>query len=555
MKRLAFLVLTVLSLVPVWAAGPRAIYVKESDGYHKYSFGVAGDLKFSEDGKTLYVSGYDTGIKLANVEHISFDMPVGGQMSSTEHKDRILQIGDELYPKINVNDAADVLGFMAEYTNLSFCDQDEIFADFKANHPDLFDDDEEYDYRAPLNKLINAMGDMAKGNFAAVRAMGSVYTDLFTKNDLTGVFEADVNQRKWTKISDANYFELRFKGPAMGKNYTFRIEASEDYTQWAESIKLKDYDGSILTYNVTGRVPRHISCVTKMQNTVIFNTDIDFELNQENKSLDMTLAADFANIKVDNVLAIRNTSANDDLTVAIKGEKVITNTVRLKGSELLNMQGWADDMQGVLDEYEYENYGEYYYTVDGRSVVRKFGSVVTDTDILGQLQVKGHVANYDNSYDDIERYLQENDEAFSVEINRNKNLLTLTYGSEQSMNKIVEIFNNYSDASFYYDHGYQPQGFVIWNVDEDIWDDGYTVTGYWDERTNTWVDLGASYQQRDIEYITLPYLTFADGSSFAFDSKYFTGNNFRKFVNDADDIVNTINNILSDYEYDEPYPW
>ena len=71
-------------------------------------------------------------------------------------------------------------------------------------------------------------------------------------------------------------------------------------------------------------------------------------------------------------------------------------------------------MQGVLDEYEYENYGEYYYTVDGRSVVRKFGSVVTDTDILGRLQVKGHVANYDNSYDDIERYLQENDEAFRL---------------------------------------------------------------------------------------------------------------------------------------------
>ena len=55
MKRLAFLVLTVLALVPVWAAGPRAIYVKEADGYHKYSFGVAGDLKFSEDGKTLYM--------------------------------------------------------------------------------------------------------------------------------------------------------------------------------------------------------------------------------------------------------------------------------------------------------------------------------------------------------------------------------------------------------------------------------------------------------------------------------------------------------------------
>lgn len=554
MKRLAFLVLTVLALVPVWAAGPRAIYVKEADGYHKYSFGVAGDLKFSEDGKTLYVSGYDAGIKLANVEHISFDMPVGGQMSSTQHKDRILEIGDELYSKINVNDAADVLGFMAEYSNLYFCDQDEIFADFKANHPDLFDDDEEYDYRAPLNKLINSMGDMAKGNFAAVRAMGAVYTDLFTKNDLTGVFEADVNQRKWKKISDAGYFELRFKGPAMGKNYTFRIEASEDYTQWAEALKLKDYDGSILTYNVTGRVPRHISCYVKMQNTVIFNTDIDFELNQENKSLDMNLVADFANIKIDNVLAIRNTSANDDLTISIKGEKVITNTVRLKGSELLNVQGWADDMQGVLDYYD-EYYGEYYYTVDGRSVVRKFGSVVTDTDILGKLQVKGHVANYDKSYDDMERYLQENDEAFSVDINRNKNLLTLTYGSEQSMNKIVEILNNYSDASFYYDHGYQPQGFVIWNVEEDIWDDGYTVTGYWDEQTNTWVDLGGSYQQREIDYITLPYLTFADGSSFAFDSKYFTGNNFRKFVNDADDIVNTINNILSDYEYDEPYPW
>lgn len=541
MKRILLYIVAIL-LTTISASAARALYVKYPDGFHKYSFNVAGDLYFSPDGKTLYIKGYDIAIDLTQVEYITFDMPVDGQMSSTAHKDRLLQIGEELNSKIHANDAADLIGFAAEYGNLNL-NARTLFEKFEKNHPTIYDDDDDDYYSKKINKLIKAMRGVATGDFAASRKVGSVITELFKSDDVTGIFTADMQNRRWVKVAEADYFEMTFKGPQMGKNYTFRVEPSKEYTEWSEVISIKEYDGSVTTLNVSGQVPRTIICTVLMQTTPIFNSIVGIEMNQSDKKVHINTTTSTAKAIVDEHLSISDTAADADMSVTLRGEKVLTNTVKLTGSQLLDSGAWMDNLQGVLDEYEYNYYHQYYYDIDGRSLARRFGSASTFTDVLGQLQVRGHIANYDNSYDDIEKYTEEIDNADSYyEINESKNLVTRYDGSGYWMGKMVDLFNNYTDASFYYDNSPNLQGFLDYQLSTEEYE---YVGSFWDDDDNY---LGI-YNIRDISYEMIPYLTFADGSSFAFDSTYFTGSNFKKLVTDIDDIVDTINNILSDYDY------
>ncbi len=71
MKKL-LLTLAALLITLTSFAFPKAFYVVKGDSYTKYNFGVAGDLKFSADGKTLSVTGYDDAIILDEIDYITF---------------------------------------------------------------------------------------------------------------------------------------------------------------------------------------------------------------------------------------------------------------------------------------------------------------------------------------------------------------------------------------------------------------------------------------------------------------------------------------------------
>ena len=49
-------------------AFPQALYVKQGETVTKYNFGVARDLNFSNNGKTLTITGYRDVIDLDKVD-------------------------------------------------------------------------------------------------------------------------------------------------------------------------------------------------------------------------------------------------------------------------------------------------------------------------------------------------------------------------------------------------------------------------------------------------------------------------------------------------------
>ena len=77
MKKVLLILVALFTVVSAMAF-PKAIYVKKGDEVKKFNFGVAEDLVFSNDGRTLTITGYDEDIKLDEIDYISFSAPVDG---------------------------------------------------------------------------------------------------------------------------------------------------------------------------------------------------------------------------------------------------------------------------------------------------------------------------------------------------------------------------------------------------------------------------------------------------------------------------------------------
>lgn len=85
MKKTFLTILAAMSVIGV-SALPKAVYVKQGDTYTKYNFGVAGDLRFSNVGKTLTITGYSETIDLDKIDYITFTAPVQQSLTPSEHK-------------------------------------------------------------------------------------------------------------------------------------------------------------------------------------------------------------------------------------------------------------------------------------------------------------------------------------------------------------------------------------------------------------------------------------------------------------------------------------
>ena len=113
MKKVLLILVALFTVVSAMAF-PKAIYVKKGDEVKKFNFGVAEDLVFSNDGRTLTITGYDEDIKLDEIDYISFSAPVDGTaITPNAQKDKLIQIGEELNSIVNLNDLAERV---AEYS-------------------------------------------------------------------------------------------------------------------------------------------------------------------------------------------------------------------------------------------------------------------------------------------------------------------------------------------------------------------------------------------------------------------------------------------------------
>lgn len=516
MKRLSLLIASAAICATAFAF-PKALYVKKGDTYAKYNFGVAENLKFTNGGKTLTITGYDEAIDLSQIDYITFSAPVDNTTMTPEaNKEMLLQTGDEFMKAFSPEMAPEQIRmvdiFVREYVTYYLDPQ----------YYDVHSSDQE---ETPMNNVrafMESIGSMLRGNAAAARTAKLNGVELYQCSDWYGVFEANRQTRTWDKIADADYLEIRFQS-AGGEMYSVRFTASDEYTDWTE-------------VDFVGRVPKAMNVVGRLGNaTRMFTTDIATTVDNTAKTVDLFLSFNAATYKVENSLLITNDYMADNVKVVCSGREMLNATSRVKGIRLTDYDNWKEDIDNTHDGYD--NYGpDGYEWIEGTRepmIAHHFTYATADVDILGRLQVSGKVSSighlYDISNEDSDLGYISNGVWDDI-----KNTCTYIYDDINVLQKQAAHFNDFSDISFSYDHNGIVQGYLTWDVSEDI--DSWETDGYWDETAGEYIQRPHTHVS--IYYDVMPLLVFPDQTSFAI-TDYFNEDSFSRLVDDYNEIIDT----------------
>lgn len=510
--RKSLLTASILSLgVLAGMAFPKALYVKQGDEIIKYNFGVAGNLKFSEDGKQLHVSGYNMPIELDKTDYISFTAPIDEKaLTPSEQKERLTSIGHEVYGMFDLWDHATIFRLIDNYLS------DYSYYDGPAEFEAVVDS---------YNSMMRKLRDVAAGDFSAMRSIKKDGIQVYRADDYFGVFEADSQTRSWVKTADADYLEFRFKDRD-GKTCSARLTPSKEYTDWSED-------------DFIGRLPQNIVATLSYDGKELAKVNIDSRINDTDKALSINTLFTADKVRVESNLAVNNESMNETLAVDLGSRRAITHSATVYGHDLTNYAKRRDEMEAE-DEYYDDNLDEWVGGDYAGVIARHFTNGVTDTDVIGQLQVKGHVAQFGKIYDTL---MEDEDDGYAQpEIDHNKNTITYRWDDSEQLRRQADVINNYGDASFYYDGKPQLQGFIYFDVIEDR--DEYTTSGYYDYDKDEWIE--GDFTAINIYNDMMPVITFSDMTSFTFeDEDYFGRSNFSKLVNDFESIISTYDAIVS----------
>lgn len=575
MKKLAILTLVLAGTLSAMAM-PKAFYVKQDGVYTKYNFGVAGDLKFSKDGKTLTVTGYSEAIDLDKIDYITFDAPIDDlALTPSQQKNKMVEIGEKVNSMVDINDNAELVRMNYQFFGTGW--EDETTWEWH-DAPCEFDVPEEYwDVHRNARDMIAAALRMAKGNPAAARVFKSRAADLYKAADYFGIYTANYDKEEWEKIADAEYLEIRFRA-ADADNYVVRLVCSDDFTTWTT----KDFDG---------QMPAKMTVTFLKGKDTLATAVIDTRLVQD-KSIDMTLHFDANGYVVDNTMKVTNAGIDDTVNVTVKGEYLCKAVARVDGWHLLDYTELYDAAKAMEETYD-EQTGRY-EDGDPHPMMAHFTRANADVDVIGMLQAKGKIFGLSKIYDALEQdidyeWCEELDSWTEGKFLKNDNgVYSLARNDKGVIENHATYLNNYTDVSFYYDGNKQLQGFFAWDTDEDSysydpWYDensGYRTSGYinykgylkgvrrdvnwdWDYVNETEIitvsdwyydsyddegnwnkvtvnedDVLFPQTLRKIEYETMPVLVFPDMTSFALED-FFDEDSFSRLIDDYNDIIDT----------------
>lgn len=555
----------------------KAIYVKKGDTYTKYNFGVAGDLRFSNGGKTLTVTGYNEAINLDNVDYITFSAPVDNtSMTPSAQKERLVQIGEEVNKMVDMNKNADlILLFDAFFRDRS----DRPISDYNW-------DRQYWDVHNKLAKVAKSASDIANGNPAATAALRSAAVDLYKLPDYFGVFKANTSTYTWDKTSDAQYLEFRFPG-FKGEEYSVRLEGSVQSSVWN-------------TPDANVEVPATMS-MSFMKNGIKIATAVINTAMVQDSYINMDVTFDSGSYVVVNNLKILNDGITENIEVKFDGKYLCSFKNKVDGKNLLDYEEMKDAVKST--QHTHDEHGNCLDDEDYSKLYAHVFRASSDIDVLGQLQVKGKAFSFGKLQDalDSEDYMDPNIQDGECEYyadgkvidwNPATGILRFTRDIPSAVAKKVKYLNNYVDAPFFYDGKEGMQGYLSWGENcesEDWWlpeDDEYGKYGYiikdgmlvsvlreadtsYDPVTNTevktWSDWfyyawgpAPDYEMRKItvnendvihptsvitEYYGFqPVVVFPDQTSFAVE-EYFTETAFKSLVDDIDDIIDTYYSI------------
>lgn len=566
-------VLTLIAALSVMGASalPKAVYVKQGDTYTKYNFGVAGDLLFSNGGKTLTITGYSETIDLDNIDYITFTAPVQQSLTPSEQKAKMIAIGEEINKRIDLYNVQDAIRMLECFTR---CNESNAWYPY-------------YDYKVPQEywDVFNEFGDnamrAAAGNVAAIAKVRAGATNIYKFEDYTGVYNANSNTHTWERIATADYFEMRFRADD-GDNFIVRLTPSKEFT-------------SYVTPDYRGQLPKNIDILLAKGNTTIATGWLKSELKQDESisfETEMTCGKYTANEK----MQIVNNAITSDVTVTVAGEKFATANRKVDGKNLLvydemydaihEASHWHDENDNCMDE-------------DYTSLTAHFIRANATADVLGLLQAKVKAFNFNKVYthfkdmDDYTngeisigngRYIDTQGKILKA--NSDNSILTTTLYNVEFFNDLEKYLNNYADASFYYDNKSALQGYLTFETMEDVWEDtpwydeqyqsygftvvdGYLVSVYRDAYgpwhytiydENDWENCEDVEVAADkvifpkvinkVEYTISPVLTFPDLTSFAFED-FFDESSFKTLIDDYDDIISTYDTIVGNDRDDD----
>lgn len=570
MKRTLLSALALVAVI-IASAFPKALYVKQGDTYTKYNFGVAGDLKFSDGGKTLTITGYSEAINLDAIDYITFTAPVQESLTPSEQKAKMIAIGEEVNKRVDLYNVQDALRMVDCFTNGSKSNGWYPYCEYEVPQ-------EYWDVHNEVG--ANAMR-AAAGDVGAVAKLRAGAAKLYKFGDYTGIYNANSTTRSWERIAQADYFEMRFRAED-GDNYVVRLTPSEEFTTYT-------------TPDYIGQLPRTIEILMTKGNTTIATGSIKSELKQD-VSISINTDITCGKYNAAETMLIENDKITVDATVTVGGEKLATANSVVLGKNLLNY----DEMRAAIDD------ARHWHDEDGNCQGEDFDALTshfvranTTADVLGLLQanVKGFAFNkiyneFKDADDNPYNYLTlDNGKCvytYGKIINQSADhsMFTVTQDDFAYYDKLGNYLNNYLDGTFYYDNKPEIQGYLYFEPSEESYDDtpwydegepryGFTVVdGFLVSvtRDQTWTDgqytFGPWYytaytetydDSENIEvaesqvyfpklvthtfYNLTPVLAFPDLTSFAFED-FFTEDSFKALINDYEDIISTYETIV-----------
>lgn len=565
------------------AALPKAFYVKKGDEITKYNFGVAENLKFTNDGKTLQVLGYSEIINLDEIDYISFNAPLGTSLMPAEQKEKLVAVGQEVYSLVNLHDYADILNGVHSFFDSHYD------ADDNCHIPpvEYWLDPDYYAVHGEGQELMKIIGKIVKGDAHALRMFKSKVINLYKIEDYYGIYTANPQTEKWEK-TPSDHFEIRFTG-IKGENFILSLTASADFTTWN-------------TCDFNGQFPKTINITFSNGGKQLCTALLETQLIQDS-SIDMNLTFEAEKLKAYDVLKVTDNLITDNVRVVLDGCELVNCTSKVNGNNFVNYDVIYDAVDAAQDKYDEDSYQD----IDGdpSKLMALFARGAADADVLGKLQLSGKLFNISRIHDRVD----VDSDYDRVEINGHKyyctgkvisandNAVHYQYNDPKIVEDQTDCLNSYLDANFSYDGDRKVQGYLGFEMKEEIWDNnmywddndiktyGYTVlNGYlfsvnrevsqefdgenWVNKYGPWKINGWSESGEDIsitvpgedvifpatmyehEYCMTPLLQFPDQTSFYFED-FFDEDSFSKLIDDYNDIIDTYLSITGQERDDD----
>lgn len=579
-----YLLVTLACLTAFGASAlPKALYVKNGDKVTKYNFGVAEDLRFTNGGHTLTITGYNEVINLDEIDYITFTAPADNTaMLPSAQKEKLVEVGEKVNSLVNVNDYADIIRMQDEF----FRGYYDAGGNWVTPPCDFTVPSELYDVHATTESLVNSLREMTKGNVASVRALKAASVKLYKFADYAGIYAPDYTTQTWTKTGDADYFEFRFNSKTTG-TYSVRVEASKDFISWDKMD------------TVTVEVPKTLTVTFAKDNAKLASAVLKSDF-ADGQKLSLVLDVVANNLTAHNTFDVVDNLITDVVEVKVNGTQLVKSVSNIDGKNLVSYDALRQDVEDAIHLHDQEG-----NCIDGdpSALIAHFIRANSETDIVGQLQIHGKTFGFDKLYDTMKDdtynggYVKIGDYAVRGSyIHSHNSDYSKIYKTEDILSVVedhVKQLNNYADVSFSYDGNGVAQGFCAWDtnveyegysfntgtpdendsywealvdgkivqVEREYNDSTYTPTGKWfylrwkyepgcyyydwEAGEKVYVsedDLLKNYATEYVYYDAQPVLVFPDLSTFSFE-EYFDSTSFRKLIDDYDEIINTYDSI------------